>query len=54
MSQQPNITQQSNFGAGMFAGEAKFIDYAHINQQEVQTNTLDEPISDTIVLILEM
>ncbi|KAM3140573.1 hypothetical protein pb186bvf_007385 [Paramecium bursaria] len=48
--QAPNIA----FGSGMFKGEAKFVDYAHFNQQEVQTNTLDEPISETLLRDLKM
>ncbi|CAD8082608.1 unnamed protein product [Paramecium sonneborni] len=40
--------QQVPFGSGMFQGQAKFVDYAHMNQQDVQMNTLDEPVLDTL------
>ncbi|CAD8088415.1 unnamed protein product [Paramecium primaurelia] len=46
--------QQVPFGSGMFQGQAKFVDYAHMNQQEVQVNTLDEPVTDTLLRDINM
>ncbi|CAD8162662.1 unnamed protein product [Paramecium octaurelia] len=46
--------QQVPFGSGMFQGQAKFVDYAHMNQQEVQVNTLDEPVMDTLLRDINM
>ncbi|CAD8092961.1 unnamed protein product [Paramecium sonneborni] len=46
--------QQVPFGSGMFQGQAKFVDYAHMNQQDVQMNTLDEPVLDTLLRDINM
>ncbi|CAD8171678.1 unnamed protein product [Paramecium octaurelia] len=48
------MTDNHPFGSGMFQGQAKFVDYAHMNQQEVQVNTLDEPVLDTLLRDINM